>query len=76
MNGFLFQTITLIDLHYFSGATGVKYYLVVKPGALLDELMMEINGANSTSIDGSSGELKIDGTLGDIILKRPLAYTV
>ncbi len=65
-----------VDLHYFSGPKGLKYYFVVKPGAFLNEITMEINGANSTSINGTTGALEIDGTLGDIYFDRPKAYTV
>lgn len=64
-----------IDLHYFSGSGGIKYYLVVKPGAFLGELRMRINGAEQTEIN-AAGDMFIEGALGDVILKEPIAYTV
>ncbi|PBQ34030.1 hypothetical protein CNR22_20355 [Sphingobacteriaceae bacterium] len=65
-----------IDLHYFSGPSGIKYYLVVKPGALLDNVHLQVDGSSSTSLDGTTGNLKIQGVLDDIQLKKPIAYTV
>jgi len=64
-----------VDLHYFSGANGIKYYLVAKPGALAGEIRIQINGANSTGIL-ASGELGMTGVFGNILLEKPIAYTV
>lgn len=67
-----------IDLHYYSNKNGIKYYLVVKPGAGEDPLKpirINIDGANNTSINGN-GKLFIDGGLGDITLEKPIAYQV
>ena len=63
-----------IDLHYFSNAKGFKYYFVVKEGGDPRDIKMKVTGASTTSI--SSNNLFIDGVLGDVTLKRPLAYMV
>lgn len=66
-----------IDLHYFSGKGGIKYYLVVKPGAFLGEIRMQINGSVSNSIDSKYNDgILIDGQLGSMVLDKPIAYTV
>ena len=64
-----------IDLHYFSNAKGLKYYFVVKPGADVNNIKLVINGASSTFIN-SSNNLVLNGVLGDVELKQPLAYQV
>lgn len=64
-----------IDLHYYSNAKGLKYYFVVKPGADVNNIKLVINGASSTFIN-SSNNLVLNGTLGDVELKQPLAYQV
>lgn len=64
-----------IDLHYYSNKDGIKYYFVVKPGFSLEDLLIQIDGATSTSINGSFN-LFIDGVFGDIELKRPVAYNI
>lgn len=64
-----------IDLHYYSNKDGIKYYFVAKPGAKLDQLKLKINGALSTYTTNSNG-LFIDGYLGDVELKQPIAYQV
>lgn len=65
-----------VDLHYFSGAGGIKFYFVVKPGASIREIRMQINGAVSTGIDASTGRLGIAANFGSIQLEQPIAYTV
>jgi hypothetical protein len=65
-----------VDLHYFSCEGGIKYYLVAKPGALLDEIMMQIDGEVTTGIDSNTGQLFITGQLGSVVLEKPIAYTV
>ena len=65
-----------VDLHYFSYAGGIKYYLVVKPGANLREVKLQIGGASSTAIDGTTGRLTLNGNLGTVELNKPIAYTV
>jgi hypothetical protein len=65
-----------IDLHYFSGKGGIKYYFVVKPGADLKAVRMQINGATTTSINTTTGRLVIDGLFGDVEFNQPIAYTV
>ncbi|MCC6370211.1 MAG: T9SS type A sorting domain-containing protein [Bacteroidia bacterium] len=64
-----------IDLHYFSSKGGIKYYFVLKPYAV-NEIVMNIDGAESTNIDGTSGNLKINGTMGNVELSKPVFYTV
>lgn len=63
-----------IDLHYFSNATGLKYYFVVREGGNVKDISLNVDGALSTSI--SSNKLLIDGVVGDVMLKRPYAYMV
>jgi hypothetical protein len=63
-----------IDLHYFSNASGLKYYFVVNPGGSVKDIALNIAGANSTTI--TSNKLVIDGVIGDVTLKRPYAYMV
>ena len=64
-----------IDLHYYSNKDGLKYYFVVRPGAKIDVLRLNIAGAITTTINGSNN-LFIDGVLGDITLKQPIAYNI
>lgn len=62
------------DLHYFSDKQGLKYYMVLKPYAT-NEIMIHIDGSQSATIDGTTGNLKIVGALGSLELKRPVAYS-
>lgn len=63
-----------IDLHYYSNSKGLKYYFVVREGGDPRSITFNIAGATTTTI--TSNNLFIDGVLGDVTLKRPLAYMV
>ncbi|MES2514727.1 MAG: T9SS type A sorting domain-containing protein [Bacteroidota bacterium] len=63
-----------IDLHYYSNKNGFKYYFVVREGGDPRDIKINIAGATSTSI--TANNLFINGVLGDVTLKRPLAYMV
>lgn len=64
-----------IDLHYFSCKGGLKYYFVIKPYHT-NEIQMSFDGAESISIDGTTGNLKLNGVIGNMEFTRPVFYTV
>jgi hypothetical protein len=64
-----------IDLHIYSNDNGLKYYLVVKPGANPNDIIMSYNGSISSTITGSGG-LIIDGGIGKIEQDAPIAFQV
>jgi hypothetical protein len=63
-----------IDLHYYSNAKGFKYYFVVNDGGDPNDIRLRIDGSASNTI--TANNLFIGGVLGDVTLKRPLAYMV
>jgi hypothetical protein len=66
-----------IDLHYFSGPGGLKWYFVIKPGGRLENVRMLVNGAIGHGVDPGQGDaLIMDGHLGRIKLEKPVAYTI
>ncbi len=62
-----------VDLHYFSNKDGLKFYLGLKPWTDTTRLKFQIQGGDTTLIDGS-GNLILRGTIGNVILNPPLAY--
>lgn len=62
------------DLHYFSDKNGLKYYMVLKPYST-NEIQLEVDGAQSATIDATTGNLVITGVLGTVELQRPIAYS-
>lgn len=62
------------DLHYYSNANGMKYFFVVKPGYSPKDLILNIQGALSTTV--SSGELLLNGKIGGVNLGSVKAYQV
>lgn len=66
---------TNIDLHYYSNANGLKAYFVVKPTANPNDILLDIQGASSTSINGS-GQLELISLLGKFTFDKPVFYQI
>jgi hypothetical protein len=66
-----------IDLHYYSNASGLKYYFVVKQpfGGSYSAITFSLSGQVSDTINGS-GDLVMKTSLGDITWDEPYAYQV
>lgn len=65
-----------IDLNYYSNQNGLKYYFVVKPGGDPTKIAMLYQGAVSSSVNVGTGELTVNGTIGNIVQDRPTAYQI
>lgn len=63
-----------IDLHYYSNEKGLKIYYVVKPFGNPSQIMWQISGANSHTIN--SNQLEINGFNHQIKFSEPKVYTV
>jgi hypothetical protein len=64
-----------IDLHYLSNKDGLKFYLGMKPWADTNRLQFRVQGGDTSYIDGS-GNLRLQGVIGDVTLAPPHAYQV
>lgn len=63
-----------IDLHYYSNEKGLKMYYVLKPGANVNDIVWQINGASTHTIVGNN--LKITSFRGSVEFDQPSVYTV
>ncbi|GAB4291954.1 MAG: SBBP repeat-containing protein [Marinilabiliales bacterium] len=63
-----------IDLLYSSNQNGIKYYFIVKPGGDPSSICMNYEGADSTAVDATSGDLTIYSSIGKLIYDQPTAY--
>lgn len=64
----------LIDLYYSSNSVGSKYYFVVKPGGVPEQIRLAFEGAASTTLTGN--DLQINSSLGSWKFKKPEIYNV
>ena len=62
-----------IDLKWYNNNGQLEYDFIVAPGANCNQIVWEINGANSLQIN-EVGELVIETALGQIIEQAPIAY--
>ncbi len=63
-----------IDVHYYSNNQGLKCYFVVKPTANPNLIKFILQGQQSATV--TAGNLKINGKLGSIMLRKPNVYNV
>ncbi|MGF1639160.1 MAG: PKD domain-containing protein [Cyclobacteriaceae bacterium] len=63
-----------INLKIYNGETGLKYDLVVKPGADPNQIKLSYNGAEQVSI--KDGDLLIETSLNTVTEKAPYAYQI
>jgi hypothetical protein len=64
-----------IDLHYYSNATGFKYYFVVKPGGNPKHIQIRFDGALNTSLSPNN-DLTVQSGLGSFKFEKPTIYNV
>lgn len=62
-----------IDLHYYSNQNGLKMYYVLKPYADPNSIEWRINGATTTTINGTSLDIKAFN--GKVSFNQPTVYT-
>ena len=62
-----------IDLKWYENNNQLEYDFIVKPNADLNQIKLEVNGAQKLNIS-KNGELVIKTPLGTIIEKAPVAY--
>lgn len=63
-----------IDLMSSSNKNGIKYYFIVKPGGDMRDIKLEFTGASSYSLNGTTNELSINSSIGNITFDKPVAY--
>ncbi len=64
-----------IDLHYYSNASGFKYYFVVKPGGNPKQIQIRFDGAVNTSLSPNN-DLTVQSGLGSFTFEKPTIYNV
>jgi hypothetical protein len=62
-----------IDFHVYNNASGVKYYFVVAPGAVPNQITMEFAGQFSASVN-TNGDLELAHMYGGLIFNQAVAY--
>jgi hypothetical protein len=63
-----------IDLMCSSNQNGIKYYFIVKPGGNIRDIQMEFTGASSFNLNGTTNELTINSSIGNIAFDKPIVY--
>jgi hypothetical protein len=63
-----------IDLMCSSNQNGIKYYFIVKPGGNIRDIQMEFTGASSFNLNGTTNELTINSSIGNMTLDKPIVY--
>lgn len=61
-----------IDMVVYSGALGLKYDLVLAPGANPSQIRIRYDGTDGLSLRG--GNLVVKTSVGDVVEQRPFAY--
>jgi hypothetical protein len=65
-----------IDLRFYFFERSLKYDMIIHPGSSPDNILMTYEGADSLSIESSTGDLVIDTSLGTIKDEAPWAYQI
>ena len=63
-----------IDLMCSSNQNGIKYYFIVKPGGDMRDIQMEFTGASSFNLNGTTNELTINSSIGNMSFDKPIVY--
>lgn len=63
-----------IDMEIVGGNEGLKYSFIVEPFTDVDQIQFSVDGTKDFSIQ-QNGDLKIKTSLGEIIEKKPIAWT-
>ena len=63
-----------IDLVYYGNPSQMEYDFEIAPGANPKQIQFEVKGADSVSVDGSSGDLVLQTKQGALHMKSPVLY--
>jgi hypothetical protein len=64
---------TNVDVEYSTNQRGLKYYIIVKPGAEAGSAILKYEGQNGLSVNGND-ELVIETDIGDLVQPQAIAY--
>ncbi|MGV3631185.1 MAG: T9SS type A sorting domain-containing protein [Bacteroidota bacterium] len=62
-----------IDVQYYSGKNGMKYYIDVKPGGDPQNIRLQFTGATNITLN-QGGSLQVHSDFGFITFNNPIAY--
>ena len=62
-----------IDVQYYSGLNGMKYYMTVKPGGSPQDIRLQFTGADHITVN-NDGSLDVHSEYGFITFNKPIAY--
>ncbi|WP_164779778.1 DUF7507 domain-containing protein [Paenibacillus kobensis] len=62
-----------IDLHFYGDGEKLKYDIIVRPGARLDDIRFVYSGADGLTLD-EDGHLRIHTAYGELMEERPVSY--
>jgi hypothetical protein len=63
-----------IDLVYYGNPSQMEYDFEIAPGANPKQIQFDVKGADSVSVDGSSGDLVLQTKQGALHMKSPVLY--